>query len=104
MGLRGGTFSTDYGDFTTWTAILADCAFAEDVLVSGTVTWVPASPAILGNPGDGSFTADLTVTGMGTQGGTLHVEGKWQAPGPVGKFKVTGTLGGKNVAVLVPEA
>ena len=104
VGLRGGTFSTDYGDFTTWTVSLTDCAFAEDVTVNGTVTWSPGSPALLGFSGDSSFTADLTVAGTGTKGGTLHVEGKWQALGPVGKFKVTGTLGGKNVSVLVPEA
>jgi pimeloyl-ACP methyl ester carboxylesterase len=104
VGLRGGTFSTDYGDFTTWTTTLTDCAFVDDVTVSGTVIWSPSSPAMLGNPGDGSFTADLAVTGMGTAGGTLHVEGKWQAQGPVGNFKITGTLGGKNVSALVPEA
>ena len=104
VGLRGGTFSTDYGDFTTWTLTLANCAFAQDVIVSGTAVWSPSSPALLGFPGDASFTADLTVTGAGTQGGTLHVQGTWQAQGPVGYFKVTGTLGGKTVAVVVPEA
>jgi len=102
VGLRGGTFSTDYAD--SWTVTLTDCAFAKDVTVSGTVTWSPGSPALLGFPGDSSFTADLVVSGAGTQGGTLRVEGKWQASGPVGKFKVSGTLGGRNVAVLVPEA
>ena len=104
VGLRGGTFWTDYGDFTTWTVHLTDCAFAQDVTVSGTVTWSPGNPALLGFSGDSSFTADLTVAGVGTRGGTLRVEGRWQASGPVGKFKVTGTLGGRNVAVLVPEA
>ena len=48
--------------------------------------------------------ADLTVSGTGTAGGTLHVEGTWEAPGPVGKFKVSGTLGGRQVALLLPEA
>jgi hypothetical protein len=38
----------------------------------------------------------LEVTGAGTAGGTLHVEGTWEAPGPVGYFKVSGTLGGKK--------
>jgi len=47
---------------------------------------------------------DLTVSGTGTAGGTLHVEGTWEAPGPVGKFKVSGALGGRQVALLVPEA
>jgi pimeloyl-ACP methyl ester carboxylesterase len=103
-GLRGGTFHTEYGDWTTWTLTLTDCAFAEDVKVSGTVAYDPSAPAWLGTNGDGSFAADLTVTGAGTEGGALHVEGQWQVQGPVGKFKVTGTLGGKTVAVLVPEA
>lgn len=104
VGLRGGTFQKDYGDWTTWTLTLTDCAFAEDVKVSGTVLYSPSAPAWLGTGGDGSFTADLQVAGAGTEGGTLHVEGTWQARGPVGNFKVTGTLGGKSVAVLVPEA
>jgi len=103
-GLRGGTFQSEYGDWTTWTLTLADCAFAEDVTVNGTVAYNPSAPAWLGTGGDGAFAADLQVAGPGTQGGTLKVEGHWQARGPVGKFKITGTLGGKNVAVLVPEA
>jgi pimeloyl-ACP methyl ester carboxylesterase len=104
VGLRGGTFDADYGDSTTWTLTLRGCAFAEDVLVSGTVEYHPGPPAWLGTTGDGSFEADLEIAGSGTGGGTLHVEGKWQAQGPVGEFKVTGTLGGRNVSALVPEA
>jgi len=92
VGLRGGTFHTDYSG--PWTTTLTNCAFAKDVTVNGTVTW----------DFYGSVVADLTVGGSGTAGGTLHVEGTWQAPGPVGNFKVSGTLGGKQVAVLVPEA
>jgi pimeloyl-ACP methyl ester carboxylesterase len=92
VGLRAGTFHTDYGA-TAWTTTLNDCAFAEDVTVNGTVTW-----------GFFSFVADLTVSGSGTAGGTLHVDGTWLAPGPVGNFKITGILGGKQVAALVPEA
>jgi hypothetical protein len=63
-------------------------------MVSGTVTWEVF----------GSLHGELTVTGPGTAGGTLHVDGSWEGPGPVGKFKVSGTLGDKQVAVLVPEA
>ena len=62
--------------------------------MNGTVMW----------GGDKSFVADLTVSGRGTAGGTLHVEGTWEAPQPVGPFKVSGALGGRQVAVLVPEA
>jgi hypothetical protein len=92
VGLRAGTFHTDYGA-TAWTTTLNDCAFSEDVTVNGTVTW-----------GFFSFVADLTVSGSGTAGGTLHVDGTWLAPGAVGNFKITGMLGSQRVAVLVPEA
>jgi len=90
VGLRAGTFHTDFGS-TAVTITLSNCVFAKDVTVNGTVVW------------GSTFQADLTVSGLGTAGGTLHVEGTFQAPGPVGKFKVSGMLGGKQVAVLVPE-
>jgi pimeloyl-ACP methyl ester carboxylesterase len=93
VGLRAGTFQTNYGD-SSQTTTLTGCAFATDVIVNGTFT--------VGS--DNSFVADLVVAGPGTAGGTIHVAGFWEAPGPVGNFKVTGTLGGKQVAVLVPEA
>jgi len=92
VGLRAGTFHTDYG--ASWTLTLTACAFAKDVIVNGTVVW----------GADSSLVADLQLSGPGTAGGTLHVEGKWQAPGPVGQFRVSGALGGRQVAVLVPEA
>lgn len=93
-GLRGGSFQADYGDGSKWTLTLTDCAFAEDVKVNGRVTWAPA----------GAIDAELDVAGPGTRGGHLHVEGTWQMPGPAGVLKVTGTLGGSRVAVLVPSA
>jgi len=92
VGLRAGTFHTKFGDTTSIT--LSNCAFAKDVLVSGTVVWTAEK----------SLVADLTLVGSGTAGGTLHVEGAWQAPGTVGEFKISGTLGARKVAVLVPEA
>ncbi|MBZ5688472.1 MAG: alpha/beta hydrolase [Acidobacteriia bacterium] len=94
VGLRAGTFHTNYGDGSVWTTTLTNSAFSKDVTVNGTVTW---------NYG-GALVADLFVGGSGTASGSLHVEGTWEAPGPVGNFKVTGILGGKQVAVLVPEA
>lgn len=92
VGLRAGTFHTDYG-IDAWTTTLTGCAFSKDVIVDGSVLWGV----------DKSFVADLTVIGSGTSGGALHVEGAWQASGPVGKFKISGTIGGHPVAVLVPE-
>jgi hypothetical protein len=64
VGLRAGTFHTEYGD-TAWTTTLTNCAFAKDAIVNGTVTWEVF----------GSFVVDLTVSGSGTAGGTLHLEG-----------------------------
>ena len=93
VGLRDGTFQTIFGE-SSFTTTLTDCAFAADVIVSGTFTL----------ESDNSLVADLVITGPGTAGGTIHVAGFWEAPAPVGNFKVTGKLGGKKVAVLVPEA
>jgi pimeloyl-ACP methyl ester carboxylesterase len=89
VGLRGGTFQTS--DFVNYT--LSNCTFSQDVATSGTIIW----------SSDFSVTADLTVSGSGTSGGTLHIVGFWQGSGPVGYFQVSGLLDGKNVAVLVPE-
>src|SRR2546425_12233794 len=94
-GLRAGTFHNDLGD-PAWTLTLTGCAFAKDVSVSGAVVWRWGV--------DSSLTAGLQGSGPGTAGGTLHLEGKWQASGPVGQFTVSGTLGGRQVAVLIPEA
>ena len=93
VGLRAGTFHTDYGS-DAWTTTLNGCAFSKDVIVDGTLVW----------GADKSFVADLTVSGSGTAGGTLHVEGAWQAPGPISDFRISGMLGDRHVAVLVPEA
>jgi pimeloyl-ACP methyl ester carboxylesterase len=97
--LRAGSFSTTFSP-SQWTATLTNCAFAQDVAVRGTVTW---GAGVFGGI-DNTFVADLVVSGAGTAGGTLHVAGTWQAPGPVGNFAVSGQLGGLNVGVLVPEA
>ena len=94
VGLRAGTFQTRYDDYGNQITTLVNCSFAKDVTVNGTVMW----------GADLSFVADLAVSGTGTTGGNLHVEGTWQARGPVGTFKITGTLGGLQVEALVPEA
>jgi len=94
VGLRAGTFQTTVDADGNQTTTLADCAFAKDVIVNGTVVW----------GADRSLMIDLTVSGTGAAGGTLHAEGSWQAPGAVGNLKVSGTLAGHEVAVLVPSA
>jgi hypothetical protein len=95
VGLRGGTFQTVFFGPTSFSSTtLTNCSFAADLIVSGTLNYGY----------DNSIVADLTVSGPGTAGGSLHVTGFWENPGPVGNFSVTGTLGGKQAAVLVPEA
>ena len=95
VGLRGGTFTSVFGGTTVYDAVtLTNCSLATDAIVNGTLSW--------GN--DYSILGDLTITGPGTAGGTLHITGFWENAGTPGNFSVTGTLGGKQVAVLVPEA
>jgi hypothetical protein len=94
VGLRSGTFQSTVDANGNQTTVLTNCAFATDVTVSGSVLW----------GADKSLVADLTMSGAGTHGGSLHVEGIWEAPGTVGSFKVSGILGGHSVAVLVPAA
>jgi pimeloyl-ACP methyl ester carboxylesterase len=93
VGLRAGTFESTVDANGNETTILKNCSFATDVIVNGTVTW----------GSDMSLVADLTVSGSGTAEGKLHIVGAFEAPGPVGSFKISGQLGGRKVAVLVPE-
>jgi pimeloyl-ACP methyl ester carboxylesterase len=93
VGLRGGAFQSTVDANGNQTMVLTNCAFAQDVTVSGSVVW----------GANKSLIADLTVSGTRELGGRLQVVGTWQAPGPVGNFKVSGTLDGDAVAVLVPE-
>lgn len=94
VGLRGGSFRSSLDANGNQVITLYNCSFARGVIVSGTVTW-----------GTGlSLTADLMVAGLGSADGDLHVEGTWEAPGSVDKFRISGNLGGKRAAVLIPEA
>ena len=94
VGLRGGTFASTVDASGNQTTMLTNCMFSKDIIVSGQVVW----------GSDRSLIADLMVSGAGTGGGSLHVQGTWEAPGPVGYFEVTGTLGGHAVLARVPEA
>ena len=94
VGLRAGTFQTGFDANGNQITSLTNCVFAKDVTVNGTLIWNT----------DRSVVVDMTVSGPGSAGGTLHFEDSFAAPGPVGAFRVSGTLGGREVAVLVPEA
>jgi len=93
LGLRAGAFQSTVDANGNQITSLGNCSFATDVIVNGTVTW----------GSDMSLVADLTVSGSGTAEGALHIAGAFEAPGPVGSFKISGELGGRKLAVLVPE-
>ena len=94
VGLRSGTFQSSLDMNGNQTTTLTNCVFATDVTINGSLVW----------GADRSFVADVIVSGSGTAGGNLHIAGTWEASGPVGKFKISGMLGGRRVAALVPEA
>lgn len=94
-GLRGGSFSVSYPSSGDWVFTLAGCRLAGDVIVSGTATWFA----------DNSVAADLAVTGPDGLAGTLHVSGAYFVSGAApGNFHISGQLGGKTLALLLPEA
>jgi pimeloyl-ACP methyl ester carboxylesterase len=95
VGLRGGTFTSTFITATYLNQVtMTNCQFSKDIVVNGVLTWGY----------DNSIVADITVSGSGTAGGSLHFRGFFNAVGPVGNFSVSGTLGGKQVAVMVPNA
>jgi pimeloyl-ACP methyl ester carboxylesterase len=94
VGLRGGSFTSSGSGSGPTSITLTNCQFSQDIVVNGTIVW---------NAPDGSTTAVLAISGPATAGGNLQVSGYWEGYGPVGYFQVSGTLGGKNVTVLVPE-
>lgn len=91
--LRAGSFKTAY-HAAEWALTLKECSFSTDVGVSGSLKW--GARRLLD--------ADLSLSGSGTQGGTIRVRGTFELPGRVRNFKISGKLGGKNVSLLVPEA
>jgi pimeloyl-ACP methyl ester carboxylesterase len=93
VGLRGGTW-TDTVGATSQVIALSGCLFSEDVSISGTVTY----------GFDTSVSASLSVTLSDGTTSTLNVTGSFLQPGPVGNFSVTGSIGGRQIAALVPEA
>jgi pimeloyl-ACP methyl ester carboxylesterase len=93
VGLRGGTW-TDTVGATSQVITLSGCLFSEDISISGTITY----------GFDTSVSASLSVTRLGEVLGTLNVTGFFLHTGPVGNFSVTGSIGGRQIAALVPEA
>ena len=93
LGLRGGSW-TDTVGATSQVITLSGCLFTEDVSLSGTITY----------GFDTSVSASLSVTLSDGTTDTLNVTGSFLQSGPVGNFFVTGSIGGRQVAALVPEA
>lgn len=101
-GLRGGTFEIA-ADATgnrlqdadgNWTVTLTNARFASDVIVNGQIKW---------NGSSGAVDAQVSVTGDGTAGGQIRILGSFEAPGPVGRYTISGSLGGRKVTAEVSE-
>jgi pimeloyl-ACP methyl ester carboxylesterase len=95
VGLRGGSFSQDLNaEQNGVLATLAGVRFAGDVAVSGEANYLFEAEAL---------DATITVDGPGAEDGTLHVTGVWFATGhEATRLRITGTLGGRSVALRVP--
>jgi pimeloyl-ACP methyl ester carboxylesterase len=97
VGLRGGTFHTEYGT-PAWTTTLKGARYARDVAIDGTIHWTPNGPA------EGALEAELTIDGPGQHDGTVQVTGAWLAQGSAKPLSIEGTLGGRTVKATVPSA
>ena len=94
-GLRGGTFTLEFGD-THATEQLTGVRFTTDVAVSGESTYEYAAQLL---------EATVTVDGPGAEDGDLHVQGVWYGFGvPTTVLQVTGTIGGRAVALTMPAS
>jgi pimeloyl-ACP methyl ester carboxylesterase len=93
VGLRGGTFQDTFGA-ASQVITLSGCLFTNDVSVSGTITY----------GFDTSVSANLSVTQSDGTTGTLNVTGSFLKPGPVGNFSIQGSIGGRQIAAVIPEA
>ena len=95
-GLRGGTFTSSFGQSAVGED-LSGVRFAQDVAVSGSARYVFSSQSIKAR--------SLTVDGPGHEDGALSVSGVWFGFGvPTTVLKVTGTLGGRKISVDVPAS
>lgn len=92
-GLRGGMVSGTADQFSVVTVTLTGSRFVEDIAVSGTASWDPATFALTGSV--------QVTTFDGTPLGTLDLNGSWRMPGQP-PLQVRGTLNGRPVALLVP--
>jgi hypothetical protein len=86
VGLRGGTFTADGGDFS-----FAGVRFAGDVAISGQM-----------RVDSGQLVADLIVDGPGGEDGSLHIAG--QVSPHTAPLPARGAIGGRRVSVRLPTA
>jgi pimeloyl-ACP methyl ester carboxylesterase len=95
VGLRGGTFKTRGGTFTSKRPVvrwrLSDVRWVEDVRVSGSMRWVRDT---------GEVRATLTVRGRGAVPGRLNL--RWDDWQPTAAATARGTLGGERVRFSFP--
>ena len=88
VGLRGGTFHTEFSD-SGLSLHLAAARFAKDLAVTGDAKYA----------GFRTIDADLTV--RGAHDGTLHVHGAWASP-HAKTLSISGQLDGRPLSMSVP--
>ena len=91
VGLRGGRFSYRGSAQTTFT--LRGLKWVDDVAVSGTLTWDRTT---------GALDASVTVTGPGTESGTLALH--WNDWDVHAVASVQGTVGGRPLDLVLPAS
>ena len=90
VGLYGGTFQYTYAD-NAYQFRLTNLEWVQDVAVTGTMSWGYTKP--------GTVTAQLTISGSGTQSGTLNIA--WNDRQPHAMATITGQIGGRTIAATM---
>lgn len=91
VGLRGGRFSYTGNAHTEFR--LHDLKWVDDVAVSGSVSWDRTT---------GWITASVTVSGPGTESGTLHL--RWRDWDIHAQARVHGEIGGRPIDLVLPAS
>ena len=90
VGLRGGTFTTSFGDNTILLSF-SKARLTSDIAVTGDATLTFGDTAVL----------DATLTVRGASAGRLHITGVWSGPGAT-VLTIDGRVGGRPIQATMP--
>jgi pimeloyl-ACP methyl ester carboxylesterase len=90
VGLYGGTFQYTYAD-NAYQFQVENFEWVRDVAVTGTMSWGYSKP--------GTVTAQLSISGSGTEAGTLRVT--WNDRQRHAIATITGAIGGRTIAATM---